>query len=156
MILLLLILTPFLPWLQAHGYEYGHAKGEGISLWSVLVADATDTKGNLTYDRMKLTQVLQAGYLAEAIIGMTFLVCTWGYAFARFIMIWTRRMNRTIGIILLCGSVAYVVIVGILNYREMGWGYWASGAILASATGLRLWRSLKQEESSMPPLAAYR
>jgi hypothetical protein len=152
-ILLLLILTPFLPWFQAHGYEYGYAKGDGISLWSLLAADATDAIGNLTYDRMALALVLQAGYLTEAIIEMTFWVCTWGYAFARLgEMILARRVNQTVGNILLYGGVVFVMIVGILDYRDMGWGYWASGAILASATGLRLWLSLKQGKISMPPV----
>ncbi|MBN1877180.1 MAG: hypothetical protein JXA33_23355 [Anaerolineae bacterium] len=151
MLLILLIVTPFLPWYM------GYLDGDliGISFWEMLAADAIDAVGNLTYDQMTFTQVLQVGYLTSAIIQMIWLICNWGYAIAHLGEITLAgRMNRMmIGNILLCGSVIYVVIVGTLNYRELGWGYWASGVILASATGLRLCPSLRQRAHSMPSLA---
>ena len=92
--------------------------------------------------------------MTSTIVQMICLICIWGYAIARLgEMTWASRMNRTIGNILLCGGVVFVVRVGMWNYLDMEWGYWASGAILAGATGLRLWHSLQQRESSMLPLA---
>lgn len=140
MVLILLTLTPFLPWYL--GYLDGNQVG--VSLWEMFGADAIDAVGNLTYDQLTLTQVLQVGYLTSAIVQMICLICIWGYAIARLgEMALDSRMNRTTGNILLCGGVVLVMGMGIWNYLNMEWGYWASAAILAGATGLRLWQSLR-------------
>lgn len=149
LILFLLALAPLLPWFQIYD-------GSHVSYWSMFEADAIDALGNLTYDQLPWAQVLEIGYLTTAIVDLLYLAFSWGYVFFRWRKIILggdarSKIDRRIGNTLLLGSVVATMGVGILYAHELGWGYGASGAILAGAIGLRVWHPyLRRENRSQP------